>query len=156
MIIRPYKQTDLNSFFGLVSTMRTERYVYNSVSYELIDPYYYEDYILGNSNYITLVAVDKSGVIGFIVGSIYVDTIDIKILFTDRELRRQGIGRKLKRRLAKIAEELGKRSITAYNAYSNSASYALNIQEGWEITQGENEDEYKAELVFHKQNGEEK
>lgn len=155
MTIRPYRKTDFVSFIGLVSQMRNERFVYDAVSYELIDPFYYEDYILHNEHYITLVAVKDDVVLGFIVGSIYLSTIDIRMLFTDKELRRQGIGKVLKRRLANVALALGKRSITAHNAYSNLASHALNIQEGWEITQNEeNEDYYKAELIFHKQNGE--
>lgn len=141
--------------------MADERWVYDSVDYQLMDMYYYEDYILLNEDFIVLVAEDDVGdVIGFIVGTIRMDSVDIKILFVGKEFRRSGFGKLLKNQMAKQAFELGKKSITAHNAYSNPASLQLNNMLGWTITPtGEPElvddeytqykyDYYKAELVF--------
>ncbi len=135
--------------------MADERWVYDAVDYQLMDMYYYHDYILLNEDYIVLVAEDGEGqVIGFCVGTIRVDNIDIKILFVDKEERRQGFGKLLKEQMAKSAYELGKKSISAHNSYSNPASLQLNNILGWTIIPlGDKDsdyvpDYYKAELVF--------
>ena len=159
MIVRKYQNRHSASFLQLVRSMADERNVYDAIDYQLMDMYYYEDYILMNEDYIVLVAEDGDGnVIGFMVGTIRMDNVDIKILFVDKNERKQGFGRLLKEQMAKNAYELGKKSISAHNSYSNPASLQLNNTMGWTITPiGEPEfindeyiqsDFYKAELVF--------
>ena len=159
MIVRKYKNRHSTSFLQLVRSMADERWVYDAVDYQLMDMWYYDDYILLNEDYIVLVAEDAEGtVIGFCVGSIRVENIDIKILFVDKNERRKGFGKLLKEQMAKQAYELGKKSISAHNSYSNPASLQLNNILGWTITPigdftltGNNSaeyDYYKAELVF--------
>ena len=153
MIARNYLNRHNASFLQLVRSMTDERAVYDAIDYQLMDMWYYEDYILLNENYITLVAENKVGdVIGFCVGTIRHDSIDIKILFVARTERGNGYGRLLKQVMASTAQQLGKRSITAHNNYSNPISLRLNNSLGWTITPiGEGSgvfDYYKSELVF--------
>lgn len=159
MIVRKYQNRHNASFLQLVRSMADERWVYDAVDYQLMDMYFYEDYVLLNEDYITLVAEDGIGdVIGFMVGTVRMDSIDIKILFVNKEFRRLGFGKLLKQQMTKQAFELGKKSITAHNSYSNPASLQLNNILGWTITptgdftlSSNNSaiyDFYKAELVF--------
>lgn len=155
MIVRKYNSGHLGSFLRLVHSMGDERWVYDALDYQLIDRYYYSDYILGNEDYITLVAEDKVGdVIGFCVGTIRNESVDIMVLYVVQELRRKGFGRILKEQMTKQAYQLGKKSITAFNSYSNPASLQLNQTMGWTITStgkddGETaSDHYKSELIF--------
>lgn len=165
MIVRKYMKRHNASFLRLVRSMADERWVYDAIDYQLMDMYYYEDYILMSEDYLTLVAENSTGdVIGFCVGSIRHDSVDIKILFVSKDQRRYGFGRLLKKQMTKYACELGKKSITAHNSYSNPISLKLNNSLGWTITpiSGGNltsdflpvlsddieTDYYKAELVF--------
>lgn len=155
MIVRNYLNRHNASFLQLVRSMMDERAVYDAVDYQLMDMYYYEDYILLNEDYITLVAENKLGdIIGFCVGTVRHDLIDIKILFVARSERGNGYGKLLKQMMASTAQQLGKRSVTAHNAYSNPISLRLNNSLGWTINPvGDDEgsgvfDYYKSELVF--------
>ena len=158
MTVRVYKNRHNASFLPLVRSMADERWVYDSIDYQLMDMYFYEDYILMNEDYITLVMEDPKGeVVGFIVGTIRQDSVDIKILFVAKTQRGNGYGKLLKQGLTRYTLELGKNKITAYNNYSNSIVLRLNETLGWEITpvnvdeDGET-DYYKAEYIFTVQN----
>ena len=158
MIVGIYKNRHNASFLPLVRSMADERWVYDSIDYQLMDMYFYEDYILMNEDYITFVMEDPKGdVVGFIVGRIHQDSVDIKILFVAKDHRRDGLGKLLQQELLKHTFELGKAKITSYNNYSNSIVLRLNETLGWEITplnvdNNDNTDYYKAEYVFIEQN----
>lgn len=147
MKLREYNNSDFLSFVGLVKSAWSERSVYDAVDYQLIDPFWYEDNILHNPEYILLVAEHNSQVVSFIVGRVSENSMKIVMLFTDIRWRKKGIAQMLKSKLTEKAGELHLHHIFSINRYDNEASYQLNNRMGWRITEL-TDDYYKASLVL--------
>lgn len=148
MIITRYTKDDFASFIRCVKSAWDERDVYDAVDYQLIDPYWYEDNVLHNVDYVTLIAKRNDEVIGFMVGRVGIDTMKVIMLFVSKDFRKLGYGRMLKEMLTKEALHIGMDKIQTFNRYDNIPSIKLNNELGWTITHL-NEDYYKAELNFN-------
>ena len=148
MIVTRYTNNDFVSFIKLVKTAWDERDVYEAVDYNLIDPYWYEDNVLMDADFVTLVAKRDDEVIGFMVGRIGVDTMKVIMLFVKQEFRKLGYGKILKEMLTGEALKIGMDKIQTFNRYDNPPTVKLNNELGWTITHL-NEDFYKAELNFN-------
>lgn len=148
MNYREYKNQDYGSIIRLIKSAWDERNVYDAVDYQLIDPFWYEDHIFNNPEYITIVAIDRTGSVkGWITGKVYSNEVQIKMLFIARDVRGSGHGANLKRLLTGQARSLGKDRIVTFNRYDNEGSLKLNHKLGWTIFKI-NEDYYRAEYNF--------
>ena len=129
-MIRKYKASDEDKFCKLVMSQWDDRRQYDIYEYDKLDPYFWIDHRLYNSDYVTLV---DSALQSFICGHRRDYYMEVDSLYVHLQKRRQGLALALKQQLTALAKEEGFNYIVAYNIISNDKSRKMNIKAGWKI-----------------------
>ena len=103
-MMRTFRKSDWKTMRPLVMEQWDERYAYDAVSYEKLDPWYYEDVFFKKPYQILVYQDDDKSIIGYII--LKLDKVDIEViyLYISRQKRRMGLGEAL----MKYAETWGK------------------------------------------------
>jgi len=132
--IRDFEDKDWPELRALIMEQWNDRYAYNAVEYNLLDPYMYEDeYLLDIENYKFFIAEDDKGLCGFIFVSYGKDSLNLEYVYVAQRKRRQGVSMELMKYIEKYGRHLGKKEIVMWSLVQNDRSHTMKEKLGYKF-----------------------
>jgi len=131
-MIRDYEEKDWTEFRKLIMEQWDERYTYDAVEYNLLDPYCYsDDYLVDKDNYKCFVAEDEDGLCGFILVSYGKTSLNLEYVYVTQRKRRQGLSLKLMKHIETYGRFVGKKEIKMWSLVQNDRSHEMKKKLGY-------------------------